>query len=54
MSDVTCNVPDLSSIAAANALVAPDEKQYDLITVKLRDLMEEGRGECIFEVGNAV
>ena len=35
----------------ATALVSPTEHEYELITSKVKDLMEEGRGETIFEVG---
>lgn len=40
-----------SIISGSRALVSPNEKEYDLIVKKVTQLMEEGRGECIFEVG---
>ena len=40
-----------SIISHARALVSPNEKEYDLISRKVDQLMQEGRGECIFEVG---
>jgi len=42
---------DYSSINRATALVSPTEQEYELITSKVKDLMEEGRGETIFELG---
>lgn len=42
---------DYSSINRANALVSPSEQEYELILSKIRNLVEEGRGETIFEVG---
>jgi len=40
-----------SVISGSRALVSPNDKEYDLIIKKITGLMEEGRGECIFEVG---
>jgi GTPase len=40
-----------SIISHSRALVSPNEKEYDLISRKVDQLMQEGRGECIFEVG---
>ena len=31
--------------------VMPNDHEFELITERLASLMEEGRGECIFEVG---
>jgi len=42
---------DYSSINRATALVSPSSSEYELITSKVRDLMEDGRGETIFELG---
>jgi len=42
---------DYSAISRATAMVSPDEEEYDLILAKIKDLMEEGRGETILEVG---
>ncbi len=42
---------DLSSISRATSLVSPGEREYDLLTSRLRGLIEAGRGECIFDVG---
>jgi hypothetical protein len=33
------------------ALVSPDEKQFDLLQQRLRDTLQDGRGETIFDVG---
>ena len=35
----------------ASALVSPDEKEYEVISNRIRDMLEEGRGETIFELG---
>jgi len=43
-SDYTC-------INRATALVSPDEKEYELILAKIKDMMDDGRGETIFELG---
>ncbi|XP_023327469.1 GTP-binding protein 1 [Eurytemora carolleeae] len=42
---------DYSTINRSTALVSPTEDEYELILTKIRNLMEEGRGETIFEVG---
>jgi len=42
---------DYSSINSSMALVAPTEEEYELILTRIKNLMEEGRGETIFEVG---
>ena len=39
------------SISHSRALVSPDEHEFELITEKLISLMDECRGEYIFEVG---
>jgi hypothetical protein len=33
------------------ALVSPNEKQFDLLQQRLRDRLQDGRGETIFDVG---
>ncbi|TRY73243.1 hypothetical protein TCAL_07399 [Tigriopus californicus] len=43
--------PDYSSIAASTSLISPNESQFELILQRVRDLMEEGRGETIYDVG---
>lgn len=43
--------PDYSSISASKALISPNEAQFELILQRVRDLMEEGRGETIYDVG---
>lgn len=43
--------PDYSSIASSMALVSPTSDEFDLITRRLSGLMEEGRGEAIYDVG---
>jgi len=42
---------DYSSLTRANILVSPTEQEYELLTARLRDLMEGGRGETIYELG---
>ena len=39
------------SISHSRALVSPDEHEFELITERLISLMDECRGEYIFEVG---
>ena len=39
------------SLSRSTALVAPNEEQFDEITDLIKNLIEEGRGECIFDVG---
>jgi len=51
MEDSNGDHTDYSSINRATALVSPTEQEYELITSKVKDLMEEGRGETIFELG---
>jgi len=51
MEDSSGDQTDYSSINRATALVSPTEQEYELITSKVRDLMEEGRGETIVELG---
>ena len=41
----------LVSISHSRALVSPDEHEFELITERLISLMDECRGEYIFEVG---
>eukprot|EP00095_Tigriopus_kingsejongensis_P005109 snap_masked-scaffold161_size295871-processed-gene-1.3 protein:Tk05109 transcript:snap_masked-scaffold161_size295871-processed-gene-1.3-mRNA-1 annotation:"gtp-binding protein 1" len=43
--------PDYTLIAAHTALISPNEAQFDLIIQRIKDLMEEGRGETIYDVG---
>merc|ERR1712142_479509 len=52
MEDSNGELTDYSSINRATALVSPTEHEYELITSKVRDLLEEGRGETIFELGS--
>ncbi|XP_067011159.1 GTP-binding protein 1 [Anabrus simplex] len=42
---------DYSSIRSKTALVSPTEEQYDLLQRKLKERLEDGRGETIFEIG---
>jgi len=51
MEEEECNNIDYSCINRASALVSPDEKEYELITAKMKEMMEDGRGETIFELG---
>jgi len=45
------NGEDYSSINRANVLVSPTEQEFELLMSKIRDLMESGRGETIYELG---
>lgn len=42
---------DYSSIRMKTALVSPNEKQFDLLQRRLKERLEDGRGETIFDVG---
>jgi GTPase len=42
---------DYSSVRMKTALVSPNEKQYDLLQRRLKERLEDGRGETIFDVG---
>ena len=42
---------DFTSIASPSSLVSPDASQFELFVKRIRMLMEEGRGECIYDVG---
>ena len=44
------NVITVLMFLRSTALVSPTEDEYELILTKIRNLMEEGRGETIFEV----
>ena len=41
---------DYSLVSRAAALVSPTEQEFELLVQRVRDLMEEGRGETIYEV----
>ena len=45
---------NLAAIASATALVSPNDHEYELLAARIKDLMEEGRGECIYDVGVAL
>ncbi|CAG0885998.1 unnamed protein product [Darwinula stevensoni] len=45
---------DYSSISSPQALVSPDEDQYELLLKKLRSMMDESQGETLFEIGIAL
>uniref|UniRef100_A0A1B6G1C6 GTP-binding protein 1 n=2 Tax=Proconiini TaxID=565685 RepID=A0A1B6G1C6_9HEMI len=48
------NVPnpvDYSSIREKTSLVSPNEEQYDLLQKKIKERIEDGRGETIFDIG---
>ena len=49
--DLTVSGPDYSSISSSTALVSPTGEEFELISTRLQDLMEEGRGETIFDLG---
>jgi len=42
---------EFATINRSTALISPNEEEFDLILARIRLLMEEGRGETIFEVG---
>ena len=44
-------VTEFAAVTRAAALVSPSEQEYEYIQNKVRDLMEEGRGETIMELG---
>jgi 2-polyprenyl-3-methyl-5-hydroxy-6-metoxy-1,4-benzoquinol methylase len=33
------------------ALISPNEKQFDLLQQRLKERLEDGRGETIFDIG---
>ena len=45
------NGEDYSSINRANVLVSPTEQEFELLMSKIKDLMDSGRGETIYELG---
>lgn len=51
--DVEANIPEdtYAEISSVTALVSPNEKQFELFIKKVQELLKEGRGETIFEVG---
>ncbi|KDR12295.1 GTP-binding protein 1 isoform X2 [Zootermopsis nevadensis] len=42
---------DYSSIRMKTALISPNEKQFDLLQRQLKERLEDGRGETIYDVG---
>merc|ERR1712241_1095964 len=46
-----CTGDDFHSISHSTALVSPSGAEFDLIVKRIRGLMDEGRGECIYDVG---
>lgn len=44
-------VPDFSSIRSKTVLISPTEEQYDLLLKKLQSLIDDSRGETIYEIG---
>lgn len=44
-------VPDFSSIRTKTVLISPTEEQYDLLLKKLQSLIDDSRGETIYEIG---
>jgi len=45
------NGQDYSSLNRANILVSPNEQEYELLISRIRELVELGRGETIYELG---
>jgi len=46
-----CTGDDFLAIAHSTALVSPSGSEFDLIVKRIRGLIDEGRGECIYDVG---
>ncbi|KAL1132337.1 hypothetical protein AAG570_010293 [Ranatra chinensis] len=42
---------DYSSIKSKTSLISPTEEQYDLLQKKLKERVESGRGETIYDIG---
>ncbi|RZF34361.1 hypothetical protein LSTR_LSTR008900 [Laodelphax striatellus] len=49
--DTPASTEDYSSIRGKNCLVSPSEEQYDLLQRRMKQRLEDGRGETIFDVG---
>ena len=47
----SCTELTEAAVSRAAALVSPSEAEYEYIQAKVRELMEEGRGETIMELG---
>ncbi|KAF5272208.1 hypothetical protein FQA39_LY01290 [Lamprigera yunnana] len=45
------NCAELSKILRKSVLVSPNEEQYDLLLRRLKQQLDEGRGEVIIEIG---
>ena len=41
----------ISAVTRAAAMVSPTEQEYELLQNKVKELMDEGRGETIMELG---
>ncbi|KAG8229346.1 hypothetical protein J437_LFUL007154 [Ladona fulva] len=48
---VATNEVDYSSIRGKNALVSPTEEQFDLLMRSIKERLDDGRGETIFDIG---
>jgi GTPase len=46
-----CTGDDFLSISHSTALISPSEGEFDLIVKRIRGLIDEGRGECIYDIG---
>jgi len=51
MEDGSAGSADFAAVSRASALVSPSEQEFEYIQNKIKELMEEGRGETILEVG---
>lgn len=51
VEEVDNNNGEFAAVSHSRALVSPNDKEFDLIAKRVRLLVDEGRGECIFEVG---
>jgi len=45
------SLPEFAAVTRAAAMVSPSEQEYEYIKSKVKELMEEGRGETIMELG---
>ena len=45
------NMTEMAAVSRACALVSPSEQEYEFIQSRVKELMEEGRGETIMELG---
>lgn len=46
-------IPELDRILGRTVLVAPNEEQFELLLKRLKQQLDEGRGEVILEIGGS-